>query len=349
MERKIIYCFPNKSTFVLKDISILSNSFNVVFTDYSWSNKLKLPYYFIRQFFFLLKHLKSSNGVLIMFAGFWSVVPVFLAKFFSKPSYLILGGTDCVSYPDLNYGSLRKKGLKKAISYSVKNCTALLPVARELIDHENIYYNTPYKKQGLKAFFPELDTPVFEIANGYEFSNERIDYKRVENSFISVALVNDEVRYVLKGFDKIRLLAENNPNNQFTLIGLSEAIIDKYFKAFTNVTCYGALSSLEIEQLLVKHEFYLQLSISEGHPNALCEGMINGCIPIGSNVTSIPRLIGISGFVIDKRDDVHILDVVNQALELSKEEKNRLSLTAQEIIKNNYNLSNRESKLTTLF
>lgn len=350
MKDKIIYCYPDKSTFVLKDINLLSTVFDVLHNQYNWNNKILIPINLIKQFFYFTFNLKRTKGVIIMFAGFWSIIPVFLAKLYSKPSFIILGGTDCVSYPELNYGSLRKKGLKLAISYSVKNCTRLIPVAKELIQHENLYYDKGFKNQGLKSFVKELNTPFQEIANGYSLElKETRTKERVENSFISVALVNDETRYVLKGFDKIREIAIAFPNFHFTLVGVGDQILNKYFTKIVNVTCYGKLSTKEIDTLLNRSEFYLQLSISEGHPNALCEGMINGCIPIGSNVTSIPRIIGDSGFIINRRSSPELKELILSLSFLSKKSKLNLSDKARDRIYQNFSIDKREKSLLSLF
>jgi glycosyltransferase involved in cell wall biosynthesis len=52
----------------------------------------------------------------------------------------------------------------------------------------------------------------------------------------------------------------------------------------------------------IQHEYYFQLSIMEGFPNALAEAMLCGCIPIGSNVSGIPFIIGDTGYILNKRD-----------------------------------------------
>ena len=57
---------------------------------------------------------------------------------------------------------------------------------------------------------------------------------------------------------------------------------------------------------LQTHRYYLQLSVMEGFPNALGEAMACGCVPIGSNVSGIPELIGDTGIVITKKNVVYL-------------------------------------------
>jgi hypothetical protein len=139
-----------------------------------------------------------------MFAGYWSVLPVLFGKFFKKNVFIILGGTDCVSYPTFNYGSLRKPLLKSAIFISLKHATCLLPVHESLIDFTNSYFD--HSKQGIKNHFKSIKTPVRTIFNGYEpiVTQKEIELsKRIPNSFITVAFVNNNVRMILKGIDLI--------------------------------------------------------------------------------------------------------------------------------------------------
>jgi glycosyltransferase involved in cell wall biosynthesis len=68
------------------------------------------------------------------------------------------------------------------------------------------------------------------------------------------------------------------------------------------VTVAGKIEYHKLVELYNRHEFYLQLSVAEGFPNTLCEAMLCGCIPIGSNVFSIPKIIGDTGFVLKHRN-----------------------------------------------
>ena len=60
--------------------------------------------------------------------------------------------------------------------------------------------------------------------------------------------------------------------------------------------------------------FYLQLSLSEGFPNALCEAMLCGCIPIVSDVSSMPGIVADKGLVVKHRRVDDVVAVLEQAL-----------------------------------
>ena len=42
--------------------------------------------------------------------------------------------------------------------------------------------------------------------------------------------------------------------------------------------------------------------MSEGFPNALCEAMLSGCIPIVSNVGAMPKIVKETGYLLLKKD-----------------------------------------------
>ena len=51
--------------------------------------------------------------------------------------------------------------------------------------------------------------------------------------------------------------------------------------------------------------------MSEGFPNALCEAMLCGCIPIGSNVASIPHIIGDKGYILKQKNEILLQNLIS--------------------------------------
>lgn len=68
-----------------------------------------------------------------------------------------------------------------------------------------------------------------------------------------------------------------------------------------NILVLGKERPEALVQLYNTHEFYLQLSSSEGFPNALGEAMACGCIPIGSAVGAIPEILGDTGLLLKRK------------------------------------------------
>ncbi len=346
MKPKLIYFYPAKATFVERDINYLSDKYTVLIQDLPWKQKSQLLLNFIKQLFFLINNSSKINVILIMFGGYWSFLPVLFGRLFIKHVFIILGGTDCVSFPKINYGSLRKQPLKWFIKKSYQWCDKLLPVDDSLMFSNYLYDpNATLKKQGVKAFFTDLKTPFTVIPNGYDtkfWQITKADKKPL--SFISVAFVDNETRFKLKGFDSILKLAIHFKKANFTLIGIS----DSYAKGLNipgNVKVLSGLSAQEIKVQFAVNQFYLQLSLSEGFPNALCEAMLMQCIPIGSRVGSIPKIIGATGLVINKKDETLIKSEIEKLVTLPKSDLIAMGLSAQAQIKNNFSIENRMALL----
>jgi glycosyltransferase involved in cell wall biosynthesis len=83
----------------------------------------------------------------------------------------------------------------------------------------------------------------------------------------------------------------------------------------------------------------MQLSISEGFPNAICEAMLSGCVPIGSDVAAIPEIIGDTGFILKKRNADMLRELVQKAIGCL--ELDALSVSARERIASRYPLRKR--------
>jgi glycosyltransferase involved in cell wall biosynthesis len=137
------------------------------------------------------------------------------------------------------------------------------------------------------------------IPNGFDSSFwENLGMQRVKHSFISVAThTSTPTRARVKGYDLIAQLAANNPEWKFTLVGDSN-----YKPQSSNIEVLGKETAASLVQLYNTHEYYLQLSSSEGFPNALGEAMACGCVPIGSAVGAIPEIIGDTGLLLPRKE-----------------------------------------------
>ncbi len=344
IKNKIIYFSPLNAAFVKKDIKFLENKYEVIAPVFFWEGNAKILTYLFRQFIFFIKNIRSTSATFVMFGGYWSLLPVLISKLFKKKCYIILGGADCVSFPKLNYGSLRLKFLKRIIKFSYKYATKLLPVHEALIYSKYNYSqlsNTDF--QGYKFFMPEITTESFVIYNGFDphdFYN--LATSKNEKSFITVALIDSEQRFKLKGIDLILEIAKKNLDCSFTVVGAKKSFYLTLIDVPENLKFVEFIESSELKNYISQHEFYLQLSISEGFPNALCEGMLCECCPIGSNVSSIPYIIGDTGFILE-RDDLYIAnELIKKMKLLSVEEKSKLGKAARNRIVENFHIDKRK-------
>jgi glycosyltransferase involved in cell wall biosynthesis len=349
MKNKILYIYPNKATFINSDLAFLNKKYNVDTQDLDWGNPKKLVFNLIRQFVFLIKNISKSKAIIINFGGYFSLLPTLFGKLFGIKSLLILNGTDCVSFPSYNYGSLRKQPLKFFIKNSLEFADILLPVDDSLIDQVHTFDDSvSHKNQGIKTFFPNLKTPIQVIPNGFDTSFWQIEEDKIRDGFITVGFVNSKKTYRLKGIDLIIETAIKFPEQKFTIVGLSNEFKETLDDFPSNVHTIPFLKKEDLKNEYQKYLCYLQVSVNEGFGCALVEAVLTGCIPVVSNVGALPNVIKNSGFIINKKKVQDLEEAIQKVLNLNADEKKKLSLKGQKNISENFDISIRERLILQL-
>lgn len=339
----ILYTFPVRTAFIDRDVEMISPELEILDLEFTQS-PAKLPFYFILQFFQLLWCLPKTTQYLCFFGGYHSVLPVWFGKLFGKRCIIQAGGTDCMNMPEINYGNFRKKWLRKATVYSFKNCSIILPVAQALVKQDYQFDPKISSKQGLLNLIPNLTTPIQVIPNGFDTDFWKdLNKRRAPFSFISVATgTSNPARATVKGYDLIEQLAANHPDWTFTLVG-----DPNYSSPNKNVEILGKKSNTELLALYNSYQFYLQLSTSEGFPNAVGEAMACGCIPIGSAVGAIPEIIGNARLILNRKEITRLEEIL---LSVTSLDHQKLGEESRQQISKHFSFANRKQKLlTTLF
>ena len=337
--KRIIYFYPTISSFIQKDINIFSSHYQLVHLPFGVKVKY-YPFEFLIQLKCFLVNLNRNTIIVCRFAGFHTILPVIVGKLFSIKVNIILGGTECHKFPSINYGAYLRYFYSLAIKISLRNASLLLPVHQSLMDCKYDYDYSGAPRQGCKVFCENLNTPFVVINNGNDGNSfYYTGTPRVANSFISVANNYNGGEYFRKGTDLIIEIAKQLSHCSFTLIGNVNWRKDDLP---SNLIILSAVPNTELKEYYSKHEFYLQLSLAEGFPNALCEGMLCGCIPIGANTFGIPEIIDDTGFILREKSVQLLIKLINQAL---ISDKQRLSQKARNRILENYTIERRSLEL----
>lgn len=343
MKKKALYFCHSSTSFTKIDTSILSQRFNVLTFEFNIKNAWSIPLLWIKQKIFLFQHIQNANLVFCMFAGYHTIIPVIFAKIFNKPCIIVSGGIDAVSFPSVNYGNFNKFLLGKITAWSFKWCSHIAPISNYLVDSEYTYQPNDFKRQGFLFHVKNLKTPYTVVYNGFEtqhwFCNNE---ERMPNSFLTIAAnLESESRRKIKGIDMVIEAAKLFPQYQFTIIGSKSPAYK--FEVPQNVTVIPFVEHKKLREIYCKHDFYLQLSMSEGFGNTLAESMLCGCIPIGANAGAIPYIINKNGLIVMKKEVNELKNILNQAIASTNKEAMRKS--ARQFVLDNFSIEKRADAL----
>lgn len=306
MKKKILFIYTNYSTFVKTDFEILSSEHEV--TKYQFKpvrGILKTAIQLIKQKIFLLINIWKFDAVFIWFADYHSFLPVLFAKILRKKSFVVIGGYDVARMPEFAYGSLSSPLRKSLTIFSIKNASLCLPVVENL-------------EKKVKEIAPKAKTKT--IYTGYKFvlNEENQLLKKRGKMILTVSITNNHQRYLIKGLDRFKELAEKLPDFQFYVIGVLKEAESLFEPIPKNLVLLPQLKQDELNRHYLKTSFYAQFSRSEGLPNALCEAMLYGCIPLGLDVGGISTAIEKNGLIMSDWD-------VNRAIDFIRKNHNKLN------------------------
>lgn len=317
MKKKILLIYTNYSSFVNADYEILTSEYEVAKYQFKpVKGLIKNACQFLKQLIFLLFKAWKYDGFFIWFTDYHSILPVLYAQLFSKKSYLIVGGFDAVNIPEIQFGVFYKEGLRsKIVKVCYKNANYILPVDSSLIQSTNYYSNQEGQQIGFMNYVDKVDGKVITIPTGYNPEKWKREPLEIRRNVITVGGCNNMQSYLRKGHDLFVEVARAMPDVKFTLIGIGDDIRDQVISnPPANLEVFGFLSQEEIIKQFSLHKVFTQFSLSEGLPNTLCEAMLCGCIPVGSNVNGIPDAIGKQGYILSKPDIKLAVEKINDAL-----------------------------------
>lgn len=312
--------------------------------DFLPKSKLRTPLSFLSQLAFLLSNLGKADLLIVQFAGYHSLLPALIGKVWGIPCLIVVGGTDAHYFPGIGYGNWQKKGLRLFTSLSFQLCSHIAPKHNSLVLSSYNYDPSEPAQQGIFARLPQLIKPYTEITNGYDPVKWLCIKEKKKNTFITVSGAWEyPFQQQLKGIDLILNAAAFFPDCEFIILGVDNN--ERIKTSLPNVKILPPVKNEELISIFSGCEFYMQLSIAEGFPNALCEAMLCECIPIGSSVFSIPEIIGDSGFVLQSRNTEPLKHVIEKAIQ---SDKDLLRKKARARIEENYTLKMRKEKLLAL-
>jgi len=297
-KQSILFVYIDYSTFVQADFEILSSFANI--SKYQFKpvkGLVRTGFELLKELIFLIFLGYRYDSVFIWFSDYHSLLPVLYATIFRKKSFVVIGGYDVASLPEFKYGALSNPVRAFFSRKTLKLATMCFPVAEAL-------------KKKLLEIIPDAKAEVIATRQDAEKFNFTC-FDR-EKRVITLSATNNYQRFMVKGLDRFRELALKLPEFEFQLIGASESVRHYFEPLPQNLILLPAANFDQMIQYYRSASFYAQLSRSEGLPNALCEAMLCGCIPIGTNVGDIKITIENIGKTVDEWDPEVLADFIRE-------------------------------------
>jgi glycosyltransferase involved in cell wall biosynthesis len=283
--------------------------------------------------------------IFVRFADYYGLILAFYSKVFRKDLIIVEGGLGAYKYLSINDGAYINRIRGWCASAAFRAARWILPVDKSLIYDENTYTTiTEEKTQGITYYNPRIKpNKIIVVNNGYDgsvwFKEQGINKEPVA---VTTAILKEEKTFKRKGIDYFITLARCFPDCRFIIIGMEDELRKRLVEdAPNNLEVHAFLTGQEIREIYSKAKLYIQLSITEGMPNALCEAMLCECIPVGSNVNGIPNIIGDTGYIVFNQDIDEMKDKISEAFHSN----NNLGRKARERIMQEFSIEKRKKNL----
>lgn len=311
---KVLFVHSGFTPFVKTDYEILQSKFKVV--DYQFK-QFKTTYDGLKalgkQLSFMLFNVWKYDLVFCWFAGYHTMIPLFFARLFSKKSIIVVGGYDVARIRAYHYGSFSNKARGFFTKYSLSNSTLNVCVSH-------------YVERRLKAITRNVNSKV--IYNCFDLEEKKGTFPEAEKpTILTVGLVNDAQKFLIKGFDTFIAVARKLPQYEFVIVGLDkEKLKEKIGQPIPNLKIVKKIPHKELTQYYEKSSIYCQVSRVESFGVALVESMVFECYPMVTDAGALKEVIGNTGTVVKRNAEkiaVEIKEVIETDAGTSVKAKHR--------------------------
>jgi glycosyltransferase involved in cell wall biosynthesis len=253
---------------------------------------------------------------------------VLASKLGGNKSLIILGGVDTAKDKSLKYGIWLSRWKSVLLRFALQNADRVFAVDKSLITQLN-------KVSGWKTEKVEV------LPTGFDSSFWKPKFPK-EKFVLTVANCYSKQRLKVKGIDIILEAARKLPNTQFSIVGIDQEMSKHLENEKTdNLQLIPPKNKLELMDYYSRAKVYCQASRHEGLPNTLCEAMLCGCIPVGTDTGGTPTAISKFGFIVNNESIDELCKSIEKAFELGDE----AGLTGRQHIAENFDHKNREKKI----
>ncbi|MFC1576939.1 glycosyltransferase family 4 protein [Candidatus Omnitrophota bacterium] len=318
----ILFVYQAPISFAMRDLEILKSVHCV--REFRFRGLRSVP--------LLWKEVRLCDATFSWFGKLNAFFAVLFSRIMGKRSVVVAGGDDATKYTvDGKPYGLFASPVKKHFAYFIfNNADLVLPVSKFTMNELLLY--TRIDPDKAKLSYNAFDPDVFRKDPGV---------KKDERSITTVALIGSD-SYARKGLrlfvDTARLL----PDYRFTVVGSFEDECADHLKngAPENVVFPGGLYGSDLVTALSKASVYVQASEWESFGCSLAEAMLCECVPVVSDRTAIPEVVGECGFYVK---DLQPEELAQKIVEASQ--NLQVGSLARKRIIDNFSLEKRKAEL----
>jgi glycosyltransferase involved in cell wall biosynthesis len=220
-----------------------------------------------------------------------------------KPSVQIVGGFDTANMPDIGFGHQRG-GLRRWASRWIMRRAGRLVT------------NSEYSRREIAANTPLRAEEVTVVHHGVPDPFGALDETRPRDRLALNVGAVDAGTLVQKGQLPFVEAARLLPDVRFVLAGrwLDDAVERLRAAAGPNVELTGWLSDEQLADLYSRASVYVQPSRHEGFGLAVAEAMLAGCVPVVTDVTAMPEVVGDAGVLISSQSPEAVAAGIEEAM-----------------------------------
>lgn len=250
----------------------------------------------------LFRHARRADVAFGWFGSVYTFFMVMGARSHGGRSIVMLGGADVANEPELHYGVWRSWWKGRVLATALRRADRIFAVDMAL-------------RAMLERSSGRRWERVEELPTGYDAA-AWTPCGAVERRVLCVAGCHTEDRSRVKGVDLIFEAARRLPDVPFTVIGPEPDLAERLAAiAPPNVAIIARLPRAELLEHYRRARVYCQPSRSEGLPNALCEAMLCGAVPVVTAVGGMPNAVGECGYIVPRGEIDPLCDAILQALD----------------------------------
>jgi len=249
-----------------------------------------------------------SEIVFGWFASVYSAIGVIAAKVVGIKSVIVIGGVDVARERDLGYGIWLSPWRAKLLRYALQHADLVLAV-------------DPCLKEDAMHLAEYDGKNILYLPTGYNTSFWKPVGEK-ETLVLTVAVVNDERRLMVKGIDVLMETARMLHDVSFVVLGIAPQLVAR-LNPPENVKCFDVMERSELLPFYRRAKFYCQPSRREGLANTLCEAMACGCIPVATDVGGNRTAVGDAGMLVAPGDSQALSSGLRDAMNLSDDSSAR--------------------------